>query len=542
MNATSVHSCWTSIYPPEVCCAHQSLFNKQGLPACFNDEEYTYDRCCRGTIYDTDYQLPRTYRPQGLAQAPKPLDIRVDIFTLAHHRDAPMLELLLESIATLWPLEELRTQVVILVDHSADGVALCRRLELSEWNWMKCVSEESRSKVAGHMLSNIPTYYMADLYVSESADFIAYMDGDGVIFAPEVVSLLFHSDMRPIIKGSWWNTGRFSPKTLGMPYAGTIADPWFPFVVHRKHIRLLRERVLRLMGPGTFEDALIKMAGKVSALAKQEGWYLPGRSESLGFYNVIGHYIYHYHRDSYLFTIQNGGHIGLPLEHTCPSLFVYAHFGTPGHIKKARVGGRGELNTAYRLAAAEYTLAGICAIRSLPECEHVSVNLTELLVSGAPLATWTAQATEASEHCARRSIPQLLAEYSTALEIKANQSQDVIHISHAEDGWVPERIKLIALGFYKKTAAYVNHAFSFKSLVEPLSHLVYQCTFFNECHWSLCTSLECSQPVAWLGCNGDDKAWCCSQGDRNVSFSLSLQTSGGAALSDALAIQHLMLS
>merc|ERR1712224_803103 len=100
----------------------------------------------------------------------------------------------------------------------------------------------------------------------------------------------------------------------------------------------------------------------VQYVALVDAWYTGDRRESVGFMNTMGHYLYTFHTRDYFWSIQNGANIGLPLDHTCPSLHGAAHFGSPGHHHKLSYGGTGSgavADAQYRLIAAEYIAAGM---------------------------------------------------------------------------------------------------------------------------------------------------------------------------------------
>ena len=129
--------------------------------------------------------------------------------------------------------------------------------------------------------------------------------------------------------------------------------------------------------------------------------------EKLGFFNVIGHFLYDFHREAYFWSIRNGGHLGLPLEHTCPSLYGFLHFGLPGKFNhKAYFGRR---NYGYWLTAAQTISAGV----ELRKCRAAKCELgLETSEMAKLLATGGGEADHDSRHCRNRNFQILLEDYA----------------------------------------------------------------------------------------------------------------------------------
>merc|ERR1711937_875687 len=166
---------------------------------------------------------------------------------------------------------------------------------------------------------DVPFLYYADRYVT--GEYIAVVETDSVMFAPDIVPLLFDEHKRPIIKGSWGNAGPFSPMILELPYAGNLLDcEQMPFLFHRKHLYHFRNWIRQRMDKQNFDDALLEYGLRVHAQSKDWAWWNPGSHEPAGFLNPFGHYIYTFHRQDYAWSVRWGAFIGFASDDTCPSL------------------------------------------------------------------------------------------------------------------------------------------------------------------------------------------------------------------------------
>ena len=111
---------------------------------------------------------------------------RVDLVIRSWHEDTLLLRMMLLSLAIYWPFDLLQSSVHIVLDEEAPETRdICLKIVKDFGTWATCVGEPppswkpgtfKRSKAARVHWST----FLADLYTSEKADFVAVLDSDTV--------------------------------------------------------------------------------------------------------------------------------------------------------------------------------------------------------------------------------------------------------------------------------------------------------------------------------------------------------------------------
>ncbi len=130
------------------------------------------------------------------------------------------------------------------------------------------------------------------------AEYIALVDASTAFVTPVLPEDLVAADGRPRVIG--YNGQRLEePKycaaveaAIGKPCVADFLEASSkPFVVRREHLLLLRVQVASHMNAQSFEDAFAQLC-------------TGGHGEHYSHYNIIGNYLWHFHRDAYTWSLR----------------------------------------------------------------------------------------------------------------------------------------------------------------------------------------------------------------------------------------------
>lgn len=412
----------------------------------------TYDLCCSRfrTRVRQDVEVPSLLSSLRSHKEHRASPLKVDLVVRTWHKDLPQLEGLLRSIAIFWPFGRLKTTVHVVLDAEAPQTTeTCRWLEDRFGSWLRCVGEELPEFLREATLLRRPKFarvhwssFWADKYASPEADFVGICDSDVVfhsfgadamLFAPPVeaegrIAEQFSSPQlpRPVLSGSWSATFAFSVLAIQDQYFGVNFMDTLPMLVRRADFEALRsylrERFRRLSGqpdrPLTFDEAFVLAEQYVDTWATGIGWFQAFQGESLTFHSAMGAFLWVHRREHYFFSVQAGAQLGLPATAACPSLRP-AHHVT--NLKRAAYDNPRKVS--YENEARGIIAAGLCAAagihrRLLPRdaklCAAAAYQADELLVKPDDVGSRAWTATD-SDHCGRRSLARLLADYQSLL-------------------------------------------------------------------------------------------------------------------------------
>eukprot|EP00929_Paragymnodinium_shiwhaense_P117168 TRINITY_DN8743_c0_g2_i10.p1 TRINITY_DN8743_c0_g2~~TRINITY_DN8743_c0_g2_i10.p1 ORF type:complete len:357 (+),score=30.49 TRINITY_DN8743_c0_g2_i10:229-1299(+) len=311
-----------------------------------------------------------------------------------------MLQVLLDSINIFWPRATFNSAVLVVLDAESPADAeACRRLEAN----VTCIFEEvpeflktvavhsgdfsqtTSERRKGVIRLNWSLFH-ADAY--SSANFIALVDADVAFHTFAIPQLLFDWDddaVKPVVFGAWRPLFVLNPLVLDMAWIAEFMDS-FPFVMHRQDFAGLRAFVTSKMDKHDFGEALGELVDRLAQSTRWVGWWRQYQPETIGFYSIAGHFLWHHKRDKYAWSIQHAVPLGLPAAASCPRLRVATHLGP--FVGKARRGRRDWLAPAvYRSYAFEAISAGLHAHRLSSQLQHLLFS-----ADGGPL--WFEMATD----------------------------------------------------------------------------------------------------------------------------------------------------
>jgi len=193
-------------------------------------------------------------------------------------------------------------------------------------------------------------------------------------------------------------------------------------VVRKKDFEALRlhmrQRFARLSGFSqlSFDEAFVLAEQYVDTWATTIGWFQAFQGESLTFHSAMGAFLWNNRRREYFFSIQGGAQMGLPVEATCPSLRVALH---ATNLKRAAWN---STEVSYVSEARGIMAAGLCGAAATHSrlspadallCAGAAYQASDLMARADDVGhAWTARE---SEHCERRSLARLRADYQTFL-------------------------------------------------------------------------------------------------------------------------------
>eukprot|EP00929_Paragymnodinium_shiwhaense_P008194 TRINITY_DN112136_c0_g1_i1.p1 TRINITY_DN112136_c0_g1~~TRINITY_DN112136_c0_g1_i1.p1 ORF type:complete len:719 (+),score=26.47 TRINITY_DN112136_c0_g1_i1:221-2377(+) len=383
--------CWPHGYTfaPRDCCVPSG----QGRRFCFaftKNIKLFHEDCCTEEIVGpavawtpkhaehflhSNFRLvdPRTGTPSALSDS----DVTVDLFVRTAHKKRHELDLLIESVAIFWPAQ---WGVIVALDATEADDALCKSMP----PWVKCISidkppfyEEMRNTPGAQPLGMLEKEWSecwADRH--SSADFIAIIDSDIVFTSFVLPQLLFQAGPKPIIMGH--ASHRLFVATVSALRIEWVAEFMdnFPLLIRRSHFRRLRDYIIRVYKAeesslDPFDAAFMPFVKRVI----REGVKMKKQPEVMCFHSMMGTFLYHFHRDSYVWSIRYGHLTSVSPRHTCPRLRVAHHvsywglqnwmaqYGYP--FKQLKFGTTPAMvsDAAYRSRASALVLAGMCAVR-----------------------------------------------------------------------------------------------------------------------------------------------------------------------------------
>ncbi|CAE8631476.1 unnamed protein product, partial [Polarella glacialis] len=418
--------CWTPGYHPKMCCQPPA----GSFHACFTGRHSAED-CCRDIVNRT---LPDEHVAHSVSDV-KPLadSFRVDIVVRAFWREQVMLEMLAESIRVFWPLELWQSKVIFVMDAESElDHTVCAGMQFS---FVECRFEAlppAFGDFADFNLTGVHramwSLFLADHY--SDADYVAIMDADSLVHTFGVPRLLFDrtgDSPKPILSGDWGVLYLFNPLVLDLDWTAEFMHS-YPFTVRRRDFAEMRGFISRKMGEQDFDRAYLLLLRRLAHASYQSNWWNQYQMEGISFHAIAGSYLWNHARDSYFWSIRNGGFIGVPTAHTCPSLFVATHMAEglegPEASKSGRIGRTGSsFPIAYRAKAYAIMEMGLDRTAADPRALHDLVFSPRAgTVWDFPLGSRGAWQDEYASHCVHRNLSSLWQAY-LQLDFEAEKAQ-----------------------------------------------------------------------------------------------------------------------
>lgn len=343
--------------------------------------------------------------------------MRIDLWATSSHEYENLLRWFVESASNFWPFARWNSQMYMVMQRGSEG----DRVWCNSTRGVRCLMAEPPGpyvpdvKGVSYFFSRGLTQanwncFRADLFVSRTVDWIALVQPDVVFFSDFIPDLLFDWSQhrpRPIIYGAV--VPHFVPSVilLGLPWVGEFMDA-FPMLVRPAHLRAMREYIVRQTGATTFSQAYQLLIQQHEQFAIARGWTHTANT-LVNFESILGSFLYAFYRDEFFWSIRDGSALGLPPEHTCPSLRAAAHFG----------GGRCKYTGTKRLAARsqalDYSFAAVQLMRGgssnfayPPQSDSEQAVMRSLLHGDT--GTWSPNVSDA--HCGPRRVEALLQTYA----------------------------------------------------------------------------------------------------------------------------------
>ncbi|CAK0799921.1 unnamed protein product [Prorocentrum cordatum] len=473
-------SCWTRGFEYEFCCVPPA-----GFASCFDGVAFTYEGCCSVPGVRPANTTPRLPAlPSRPRPAPEALKVDLVVRACGKHRD--QLEELFRSLEVFWPFRRWQSRVHVVLDAESElDRSLCAREGRNPWpQWVHCVNEVLPAALAdatGAVRAQFGLF-LADVY-APGADFVAVVDSDCVFHTFGIPELSIVWDRagrpRPVVFGAWHVQYFDQPRALGLPWTAEFMHTPF-MLVRKEHYAAARAFVAHHVGvPGGTAygeetvPAEAPLADRFDAVATSFGpayaaltarirersrkcWWRQGshrgqEGEDPIFHQLMGHYLYHFRRGSYHWSVRDGLPLGLDPVHTCPSLLAVRHlsnFKDRGPRRRSRPLAPWEERAwaeGYRAEARAAVWAGLCAaasaLRQAPGAEEdahgsgvagraddeveelvqacnsrgTMVNHSHALLCHEPHAHGRGWDGPSQAHCGRRGSASLLAQYRALL-------------------------------------------------------------------------------------------------------------------------------
>jgi len=394
---------WWHAFTDARCCEPPS-----GNPVCWQPPVYTYERCCKNSIYHTF--VAKTFSPRLVMGQLLPTQrkaLSVDLVCRTHAKHQIMLKTLLSTVNVYWRPLGWGAVVVLDADSPAD-VALCESRGQPDGlqPWVGCFLEElppgyndyvpvrrhdenwglSKGYVRAHY-----GHFRFDLY--SQADYVAVIDSDVVFFTFGIPGLSFdwHANQhhpeakpKPIVHGYFSDVSPCGNciAALELPRVAEFMPQ--PFIIERADFRALREFIAHQVGLDTvnhrsaddvnfeqaFNEAFLLIQKKMHDIGHRRGFTW---DEVPCFQTMMAHFLWYHRHDRYAWSIKYGNlslwastvygmpsasseYGSVPRFCTCPALQVASDL---GGISKAS--GRDiEEDNKFLDAARKYALAGLC--------------------------------------------------------------------------------------------------------------------------------------------------------------------------------------
>ena len=446
-------SCWTVGFHPTICCVPPV-----GSFGASFDNRFPAERCCKEVHYGSNGTVPLVGSrvPHSISKPlPETEDFTVDVLVRSYSMERVLMEMLLESMLLFWPWQRWRSKLIFVMDiESEEDHIWCDKLAAiyneidSTRGTVKCFYEAKPAWIRPVMeeLGN-PCRAMWSLHYGDhysDADYIAVTDSDTVFHTFGIAQLLFDRTSKrpkPIIHGNWKLLYIMNPLVLGLPWSAEFMLS-FPFVIHRKHFKDLREYMMSDTSQATFDDAWKVWIARLKMHSRLRLWWTGYAFETPSFHALIGQYLYVHHQSEYFWSIRNGLGLQLPPHHSCPSFHVATHMTEgllpdvdeesrlkTGQLYKWREDRPYIFTHAYQAMAYKVMSLGLLNrnLRDTWQWQQkkdvvavlLSPNAATKWFKGAKLEVWTP---EEAEHCHRRDTDQLLAAYFN-LDVEAERSE-----------------------------------------------------------------------------------------------------------------------
>jgi len=370
-----------------------------------------------------DFAAEGIEEPGLPGRAPEKDGLKVDVWCATSLAYKDVLLVMLQSMQHFWPLERWRSEAIVVLEADQPGSReLCLQL-LSTWKFVRCVPEFPPPKwepdVLGssYMWSRGLTRGMWQSFLADKhsdADWIAVVDPDVVFFTPYLPDLLFDwsgPEPRPVVFGDHIPAFILPVISLGMAWVSEFMTN-FPMVVRPRQLASLRDHFMNVTGRSTFNDAFQATMQTTTMNIKKYAWWvktrIPTGDEPMCFSAILGHYLYHFHREEFFWSLLNGGVTGAAREHTCPSLRYARHFGGNRNQKAEnlpKLGSRAGV-LSYWSTAMNLMQGGEEGLSEKPETESQRLLLEALLVGD-----WGTWPPNNPPDCRRRNLEALLRTY-----------------------------------------------------------------------------------------------------------------------------------